>query len=108
MIMIHYAFKKGHFNMCLNGHAEYAEAGKDIVCAAVSVLISELLLAIDKAEENNEIHDCKSIIKSGYALIAFSYDSNTIVKYVAELIVECLSLIEKEYPKNIQIKKEAG
>ena len=34
--------------ICLEGHAEYAEYGQDIVCAAVSVLFINTVNAIEK------------------------------------------------------------
>ena len=41
--------KEGSFReMTIKGHAEYAEAGHDIVCAAVSVLVINTLNSMEK------------------------------------------------------------
>lgn len=37
----------------VDGHAEYAEAGKDIVCAAVSVLTQNLISSIESLTEDS-------------------------------------------------------
>ena len=34
--------------LCVNGHANYAEAGKDIVCAAVSTLTINTINSVDQ------------------------------------------------------------
>ena len=44
----------------VDGHAGYAEAGKDIVCAAVSALVQTLILSLDNLTDDRvarAIHD---------------------------------------------------
>lgn len=48
--------------ICLKGHAGYAEPGKDIVCAAVSVLVANLInslviLAADEFEYASKVNE---------------------------------------------------
>ena len=35
-------------SICILGHANYAEPGKDIVCAAVSILVQNLIQSIEE------------------------------------------------------------
>lgn len=41
-----------HIGFCISGHAGYAKAGNDIVCAAVSVLAINTINAIDNLTDN--------------------------------------------------------
>ena len=80
------------------GHAEYADYGKDIVCAAVSstllCTVNALLSIDDKSIRINQDRDFVVEIKS--------YDDIT-VKLINNMI-RCLESLEKQYPKNIKIK----
>ena len=55
MIHIEYYRAPERFALSVKGHAGFAPAGRDIVCAAVSVLVSELSLALEQAAESGEI-----------------------------------------------------
>ena len=68
------------------GHSNYAEDGKDIVCAAVSTLMQTLELC------------GKSVKRKGYMRV------ETKDKYGMFLIANGLKLIADEYPKYVEIK----
>lgn len=51
----------------VDGHAGYAEAGKDIVCAAVSVLTQNLIKSIEALTEDEIQYE----VESGYIDIAY-------------------------------------
>lgn len=88
----------------LLGHAEYSEKGKDIVCAAVSVLVINTINSIDKFSTDR--FDLKQDEDKG--LIEFQ-----VVEPISDstsLLLNSLSLglhgIEKEYSKKyIKIKE---
>lgn len=43
--------KVGESGLTVEGHAGYAEAGKDIICAAVSILVQNLIKSIEDLTE---------------------------------------------------------
>ncbi len=45
--------KGEYFSFSFRGHAEYAEAGRDIVCAAVSMLVINTANALESLTENS-------------------------------------------------------
>ena len=51
--------------MTVQGHAGYAEKGKDIVCAAVSALVYALIATLEEAGNIRE-----TVIRPGYATVA--------------------------------------
>ena len=63
MIRVVFGKSNGHFrNVSITGHAQYADPGEDLVCAAVSSIAFGMLNALDEmvggadcAAENNEI-----------------------------------------------------
>ncbi len=102
MIRIHIVQNKQVLKkIILEGHANYNEYGKDIVCAAVSATylctingIFALNGETIKVEDNND----KKIIK------VLNYDKTTIT--LLENMIRCLTSLEKQYPKNIKLDKE--
>lgn len=90
----------------IEGHANYAGYGNDIVCAAVSILVQATTNGIDEilgAELDFEEG------KSGYARLLVT-DTEPEVLDKASLLLETmvhgLSGIEKAYPKHIKIEVE--
>ena len=83
------------------GHANYAEYGKDIVCAASSATvltsINAMLLINEKAID--VIQDCNNID------ITILENDNIINKLIDNMI-SSLKSIQKQYPKNIEIIEE--
>ena len=52
--------EKGHYkSFHIQGHAGYADAGEDIVCAAVSALVINTINSIEEFTEDAFTCDCK-------------------------------------------------
>ena len=49
MITIDYRYSQSTLQLKVEGHAGYAEEGKDIVCAAVSILLHTLISALEQS-----------------------------------------------------------
>lgn len=91
-------YKKNHKinKIIIQGHADFDEYGKDIVCAGVSVLtftIANKLLEISK----NDINENNN--KFIFNLI----DKNKDVELLIETLISGLKSIEEQYPQNIKI-----
>ena len=100
MICIEMSQKSGVYTLKTQGHAEYAEPGKDIVCAAVSILVFTLIESIDERDLSE-----RSVIEqeSGKVLVSVKPKQSTEVKIraVFEVIKNGFLLLEKNYKKNI-------
>lgn len=82
----------------INGHAEYDEYGKDIVCSAVSFLSQTI------AEEMQSL-DTVTVQKfsgfMGIKLHTISMETKTLLEYF-DFAVRKLA---QQYPENVQIKE---
>ena len=82
----------------LNGHAGYAEHGKDIVCSAISILVINAINSVEKLSEDGfktEIDE-----KRGY--IRFHLDEEKpcdVTKTILESLVLGLDMLRIEYGK---------
>lgn len=72
------------------GHAGYAEKGKDIVCAAVSVLMQTLACSVGTCMGNDG---------KGFSVVCKKSNDN-IAKF--ELVTDGLALLQREYPENVR------
>ena len=83
----------------ITGHANYAEYGKDIVCAAVSATVLTTIngiLALDDSILEIEQKQDKLIIN-------INKEDNT-SKVLINNMINCLQELVIEYPKNIKIE----
>ena len=83
----------------LEGHANYDEYGKDIVCAAVSATYLCTVNAILSLNKNSiQVNNNKA----KQEIIVNTYDevTNTLLKNM----INCLESLEKQYPKNINLR----
>ena len=86
-------------NIVITGHANYAEYGKDIVCAAVSATVLTTIngiIAIDDSILDVEQEQDKMIINIK--------KENNISQILINNMINCLSELVIEYPKNIKIE----
>lgn len=82
----------------ITGHANYAEYGKDIVCASVSSVVMTSIEGIsiinESALDANQVKD--------NLIIKINLHDDIIDKLITNMF-NCLKEIEKQYPKNIKI-----
>ena len=84
-----------------SGHAGYAESGKDIVCAAVSVLVINFVNSVEKLTDDK--FNLKQNEKKGLMDFNFSGDISNESKVLMNSLVLGISEIQKENKKYIQI-----
>lgn len=82
------------------GHAEYAEKGKDIVCAAVSVLMQTLAYSVDDCWMGFG-NDDKNVMT-----VQAHQSSDNMAKF--ELVTDGLILLAKQYPENVRYTNVHG
>jgi len=88
-------------SICIQGHAKYADYGKDIVCASVSSMLIFAINSIIAIDSNAIIYeekkDCIKIKNFGE-----NENVNTILNVLNKMLIE----LENDYPKNIKIREE--
>ncbi len=81
----------------VSGHAGYAEAGEDIVCAGISMLVINTINSIETFTEDG--FSCEADPKTGYIKFQF----NTTISKDSELLMNSLVLglqgVKEEYGK---------
>ena len=84
------------------GHSDYAEEGKDIVCAAVSTAIIVTVNAINLV---GFIDYIEYVIEEGYFKLEVSKENEILDQLLINLDYT-LHDLEKQYPKYIKYQKE--
>ena len=91
----------GKLTMRAEGHARYAPAGQDIVCAAVSCLMQTLAYS---AAEDEKTSSCIYQGKEGPVVNVEAGDS-VLMRDKFELVADGLDLLAEQYPENVNFKK---
>ena len=87
--------------MRAEGHAGYAPAGQDIVCAAVSCLMQTLAYS---AAEDEHTSSCIYQGKDGPVVSVETGDS-VLMRDKFEFVADGLTLLAEQYPENVSFKK---
>lgn len=91
----------GKLTMRAEGHAGYAPAGQDIVCAAVSCLMQTLAYS---AAEDEHTSSCIYQGKDGPVVSVEAGDS-VLMRDKFELVADGLDLLAEQYPENVSFKE---
>lgn len=88
----------------IKGHAGYAEHGKDIICAAVSILSQAFLSTLSDMLDYGWILDLEHEIKDGYMKISYkSHLKNVIDLTPFEMYFDRgIDMLIEEYPGYIK------
>lgn len=84
----------------VQGHAQYAAAGKDIVCAGVSVLVQTLVEALEELTDAKFEYE----MSAGYVDIQFGYLSSR-AKLLINAFFIGIEMIANEYPHHVCVTK---
>ncbi len=82
----------------IKGHADYAENGKDIVCAGVSSIVTGTINALEQITKKKPCF----VIKEGFSEVEFKNDDEE--QIIANVMKVQLETIENSYKKYIKIK----
>lgn len=98
---------KGRYAISVKGHAQYAEPGRDIVCAAVSGLLQSLGNYIEERADDYGWHILEIKYDSGDLNIeALDESTDSNLWHLFKMIAEGLEDIAKMYPANVKIYKK--
>ena len=84
--------------VCIKGHADYDTLGKDIVCAAVSSIVTTTINNIIALEKNTIKYDTKE----GNVCITVLRNSDVTNKLL-NVLIDMLKELATDYPQNIKI-----
>ena len=84
----------------VSGHAEYAEPGKDIVCAAISTLTQVLIASVEELTTA----DIKHAVNSGYTVIDIRESTERAQVLIDSFLLGCQMVAEK-YPEYVRATK---
>ncbi len=101
--MIHAVFESDSGTLCtvsVKGHAEFADAGQDIVCAAVSSAVQLTAnLITDTFQEKAEI-----LAEENHIKISLKEPEKGNASRLLEGLLTHFSFIEEDYPGTMKIK----
>lgn len=83
----------------VKGHAHYAEPGKDIVCAAVSILVQNLIQSIEELTPDKT----KYSIQPGRVCIEYRNLSEKAKSLFDSFFIGIRMVIE-DYPENVRME----
>lgn len=89
-------------SITVEGHADYGKFGKDIVCSAVSSIVITTINGILRL--NGSIN---YIDNDGYVEIN-NIEYNGVTEVLLINMIELLTELEKQYPKNIKLFEEVS
>lgn len=99
MVRATYTAENNTHTLIATGHANYAEYGKDIVCAGVSSLIQALMGWI---EENHHRADNINVERLGEEIV-ISCEGGDDIAAVFQVVTMGLVQIADSYPNHVQI-----
>lgn len=105
MTVIQLKSKYGHKHLLADGHAGYSEAGTDIVCASVSILVQSFIYHCQLAEEKGKVNIVRMEVKEGYVHIVV-HDPNNNLNDSFNLIKEGIEMLDADYPEYVLLVGE--
>lgn len=93
-----------HLALSVEGHAGYAEEGKDIVCSSVSILSLTLASFVERMQDEGVVKEAKTDISKGNVYIEATPITTcfTRCKIVFDAICDGFRLLAEHYPDNVQ------
>ncbi len=85
----------------IKGHANFANYGKDIVCASISAMVATSINDMYVVNKDSFIYT-----DDGNELIIKITKSDSLIIKLFNNLIELLKNLEKDYPKNIIIESE--
>ena len=101
--MINVTVDMSKHEVTVSGHAQYAEEGKDIVCAAVSILFYTLVETLEAGHDMLSHKNVKKTIKKGESCVSCkplkAYEAN--INLIFFTIMNGIQLLADDYPENV-------
>ena len=106
MITARFNEANSHYTFSITGHANYDDIGKDIVCAAVSILTTAIVNEVNRFGVMHENTD--EVISFSFIAVQTSQSPTDCHLYrLYEMLKDNLQQIEQQYPDNIKVVFES-
>ena len=108
MVKVTFTEMGNTLSLRIEGHAEYAEHGRDIVCASCSILAYTVAKIVKDAFGNGELESSPIVnLDSGGALILCSpnNDKYAEIRHAYEVVQEGYALLAENYPQYVEQKQ---
>ena len=107
MLKVTFTIEGMKLSLRLEGHAEYAEHGKDIVCASASILACTLARIVLDAEQNGWLSSPPVIqLDSGDTTISCETNNRTdlvLMKCMFTFAIKGYALLAQDYPQYVRL-----
>jgi uncharacterized protein YsxB (DUF464 family) len=104
--MIEIIYDRRKYRLEVKGHAQTAEKGQDLVCAAASILVYTLAASVDRLSHMSDqlMKEPKMEIKEGYTLIVCrpTRENRAIVGLIFSSVCVGFEILEQQYPDNVK------
>ena len=102
--MIEIKFSPEEYKVCITGHAEHGEKGKDIVCAAISTLfytLAESLYDVAEMLDGDMVFSDKD--GNGFLKVTPKKEFEANISLIYWTILNGFDLVAKNYEKNVSL-----
>lgn len=103
--MINVEFKPLKHEISIKGHANFAEEGKDIICASASALLYTVKASLEKASEMVQEGTLKITVKKGNAKVKCvpkeAYEGN--VDVIFWTVLNGFEALAEAYPDHVTL-----
>ena len=102
-------YHRGYYDRLLisiEGHNSYAQYGKNIVCAAVSILAYTLINCLLDEEAQGNVKLIRNVVRDGFICLEIEYFdySKERVKGIVDACLTGLLMLEESYPEHISFR----
>lgn len=99
--MIRAQYRPKYYRLTVKGHANADEPGKDLICAAASILVQTLAENLQQMEKQGALRDVTIRLEPGDSEIACVPGAHyrAILQMIFQTIVTGLEVIEKRNPE---------
>lgn len=109
MTTITYTKNNDRISVDINGHAGFDKIGRDIVCAAVSILSYTLRAAFTRNSSNGNAENFFEKAGNGSMQFEITVKKNhDIVFAEIDSVFKGFELLEENYPENVKIIRKMG
>ena len=92
-----------HNRITVHGHADYAEQGKDIVCAGISAITQSFIVSVEELTDEQIKYD----ISPGRADIYIGNPGEVAQLLIGSFLIGC-RLVAEEYPEYVRIENNGN
>lgn len=102
--MIQVRYDREHLDLRVSGHAGSDQKGRDVVCAAVSILVYTLAHDVEILKDRGDAQEVTMILRPGQARIRCTPRQAERVRLVYDSIFTGFRLLAKSYAQYITIR----